>query len=52
MLAASWLKEMLGEHFNFYLLAAVLSIIAAGVAASLLAPAREDPAGGGSPAGH
>ncbi len=42
MLIAPWLKEVLGEHFNFYLLGAVLFIIAAGVAASMLVPARED----------
>jgi tellurite resistance protein TerC len=36
MLTARWLKEFLGENFNFYLLGAVLFILAAGVAASLL----------------
>jgi tellurite resistance protein TerC len=36
MLAASWLKSILGEHFNFYLLGVVLLILAGGVAASLL----------------
>ena len=40
MLTAKWLKTMLGEHFNFYLLALVLLILAAGVVASLV-PARE-----------
>jgi tellurite resistance protein TerC len=34
MLAHSWLKEMLGPSFNLYLLLVVLSILAAGVAAS------------------
>ncbi len=36
MLAASWLKEMLGANFNFYLLGAVMLILAIGVVASLL----------------
>ena len=36
MLTAAWLKEILGEYFNFYLLGAVLFILAAGVAGSLL----------------
>jgi tellurite resistance protein TerC len=36
MLAASWLKSVLGAHFNFYLLGVVLLILAAGVIASLL----------------
>jgi tellurite resistance protein TerC len=36
MLTAKWLKEALGEHFNFYLLGAVLLILAAGIVASLL----------------
>jgi tellurite resistance protein TerC len=39
MLTHVWLKELLGKHFNLYLLAAVLSILAAGVIASLLRPA-------------
>jgi tellurite resistance protein TerC len=50
MLTAKWLKEMLGEHFNFYLLGAVLFIIAAGVIASLLAPPKTGVAGGHSSA--
>jgi tellurite resistance protein TerC len=37
MLTAKWLKEVLGEHFNFYLLGTVLFIIASGVAVSLVA---------------
>jgi tellurite resistance protein TerC len=37
MLTAQWLKAALGEHFHFYLLAAILTILAAGVIASLLA---------------
>jgi tellurite resistance protein TerC len=39
MLAASWLKELLGAGFNFYLLGIVLAILAAGVMASLRRPA-------------
>jgi len=37
MLTAHWLRELLGSHFNLYLLGAVLAILAGGVAASLLA---------------
>jgi tellurite resistance protein TerC len=40
MLAASWLKSIFGKAFNFYLLGAVFLILAAGVAASLLAPVK------------
>src|SRR3990170_8132035 len=40
MLLAEWLKLALGKHFNLYLLMAVLAILAAGVAASLLADHR------------
>jgi tellurite resistance protein TerC len=40
MLIAEWLKLVLGKHFNLYLLAAVLSILAAGVAASVVAERR------------
>ena len=36
MLAAPWLKEMLGANFNFYLLGLVFLVLAVGVAASLL----------------
>jgi len=35
MLTAQWLKEVLGEYFNFYLLGAVLMILAVGVVGSL-----------------
>jgi tellurite resistance protein TerC len=52
MLSAKWLREALGEHFNFYLLGAVLLILATGVAASLLARPAPGIAGGNSPAGH
>lgn len=41
MLTAKWLKETLGEYFNFYLLGAVLLILAGGVIASLLAVRNE-----------
>jgi tellurite resistance protein TerC len=41
MLTASWLKGILGEHFNIYLLAAVLGILATGVVASLVANKRD-----------
>ncbi len=40
MLLAESLKLVLGRHFNLYLLTAVLAILAAGVAASLLADHR------------
>jgi tellurite resistance protein TerC len=40
MLLAEWLKLALGRHFNLYLLMAVLAILAAGVAASILAERR------------
>ena len=40
MLLAEWLKLALGKHFNLYLLTVVLSILAGGVAASLLAERR------------
>jgi tellurite resistance protein TerC len=36
MLAAPWLKEMLGANFNFYLLGLVFLVLAVGVAASWL----------------
>ena len=45
MLAAPWLKAALGAHFNFYLLAAVLAIIATGVVASLVLAPKENAAG-------
>ena len=40
MLAHGWLKATLGKHFNLYLLAVVLAILAAGVIASLVARRR------------
>jgi tellurite resistance protein TerC len=36
MLAHGWLKQVLGDNFNLYILGLVLSILAAGVVASLL----------------
>jgi tellurite resistance protein TerC len=41
MLAHNWLKQMLGENFNLYVLAVVLSILGAGVVASLVRNSRE-----------
>ncbi|MCL5280507.1 MAG: TerC/Alx family metal homeostasis membrane protein [Planctomycetes bacterium] len=37
MLVASWLKTLVGEHFNLYLLAMVLLVLVSGVVASLIA---------------
>jgi len=45
MFVAEWLKRLLGEHFNFYLLGVVLLILAAGVTASLIAGHREKSTG-------
>jgi tellurite resistance protein TerC len=41
MLAASWLKEVIGPNFNFYLLGLIFLILGAGVLASLLANRRD-----------
>lgn len=41
MLVAEWLKLVLGKHFNLYLLALVLAILAAGVVGSLATGRRE-----------
>lgn len=38
MMIHGWLKQILGKHFNLYLLAVVILILLAGVAASLLKP--------------
>jgi tellurite resistance protein TerC len=43
MLAHTWLKEMLGEHVNLYLLAAVVLILSGGAIASLLITVAEKP---------
>ena len=40
MLTASWLKEILGASFNFYVLGFVLGILAVGVGGSVLAGRR------------
>ncbi len=40
MLLAEWLKIALGEHFNLLLLTVILSILAAGVATSILVERR------------
>jgi tellurite resistance protein TerC len=44
MLVAPWLKSVLGEHFNLYLLGTVLGILGVGVAASMVANWREEKA--------
>jgi tellurite resistance protein TerC len=45
MMAHSWLKSLLGEHFNLYLLALILCILAVGIVASLMVkpPAETSP---------
>ncbi len=43
MLAAEWLKETLGKGFNFYLLGAVLLLLAGGMVASRFHPSRRGP---------
>jgi tellurite resistance protein TerC len=44
MLAAPWLKDLLGRHFSFYLLGVVLGILVIGVIASVVANRREQAA--------
>jgi len=51
MMTHVWLKELLGRHFNLYLLGVVLLILAAGVVASLVASRRERAQGKGRPPG-
>lgn len=41
MLTAKWLKAAVGERFNYYVLAVVLLVLAAGIVASLAAPPGE-----------
>ena len=41
MLAHAWLKEVLGENFNLYMLAAILLVLSAGTIASLLVTIAE-----------
>ena len=43
MLAAPWLKKTLGESFNFYLLGAILFVLATGVLASMIVGRRHMP---------
>jgi len=42
MLAAEWLKEQIGSHFNFYLLGLIFLILIVGVAASIVANHRDE----------
>ncbi|MFD0892607.1 TerC family protein [Luteolibacter ambystomatis] len=42
MLAAKWLKELLGESFNFTILGVILAILATGVVASLVAGKKQE----------
>ncbi len=49
MMTHSWLKQLLGQHFNLYLLVVVLGVLLAGVLASLLKPARSQPVAGAQP---
>jgi len=44
MLAASWLKELLGKNFNLYLLAMVVLVLTLGIAISLIVGHRESSA--------
>ena len=41
MFVAEWLKQTVGKHFNFYLLAVILLILVGGIAASLLVSRSE-----------
>jgi tellurite resistance protein TerC len=41
MMTHAWLKEVMGQHFNLYLLGLVVCILAAGVVASIVASRRE-----------
>jgi len=42
MLAAEWLKDVIGQSFNFYLLGIVAVILGVGVLASVIVTRRED----------
>jgi tellurite resistance protein TerC len=42
MLAAEWLKDLVGPSFNFYLLGIVALILGIGVAASVVVARREE----------
>lgn len=41
MLAASWLKEIIGKNVSFYLLGLIVAILAAGIGASMFADSRK-----------
>lgn len=41
MLAASWLKEIIGKNVSFYLLGLIVAILAAGIAVSIIADSRK-----------
>ena len=43
MMTHTWLKQILGQHFNLYLLAVVIGVLLAGVLASLLKPNPPSP---------
>ena len=42
MLAHHWLQEFLGEHFNLYMLGAIVLILGTGIGASLLVTERKE----------
>jgi tellurite resistance protein TerC len=42
MLAHHWLEAFLGEHFNLYMLAAIVLILGTGIGASMLVTARHE----------
>jgi tellurite resistance protein TerC len=44
MLAAEWLKDVIGPSFNFYLLGIVALILGIGIAASMIVTRREEQA--------
>ena len=46
MLASSWLKDVIGPNFNFYLLGLIFLILGGGVVVSLLANRRDEERGG------
>lgn len=48
MLAADWLKQLMGPQFTLYLLGVVMFVIAAGVVASLMHRLPEEPGAGGT----
>lgn len=49
MMTHGWLKQVLGQHFNLYLLAVVLGVLLAGVLASLLRTRRTPSVAGVQP---